>query len=74
MILAEFGAGQVFWSLLWFALFFLWWWTVIVVFASIISSKALSGWAKAMWAVGILILPFLGVFMYLIVHGDEVRS
>lgn len=71
MILAEFGTGQVLWSIVWFSLFFLWWWLVIVVFASIISSKTLSGGAKAMWAIAIVVLPYLGVFLYLVVNGDE---
>ena len=71
IIAAEWGTGQVLWSLLWFFLFFMWFWLIITVFADIIRSRDMSGWGKAAWAVGIIILPFLGVFMYLIIHGGN---
>lgn len=70
---AEFGTGQVFWSILWFFLFFLWIWLVISVFGDIMRSD-MSGWAKAMWSLGIIILPYLGVFMYLIVNGSSMSE
>jgi len=68
----EWGVGQVLWSIFWFFLFFLWIWLVIAVFADIIRSD-MSGWSKALWTVGIIILPFLGVFLYLIVNGDDMN-
>ena len=71
-IAAEFGTGQVFWSILWFFLFFMWIWLVIRVFADIIRSS-MSGWSKALWTIGIIALPFLGVFLYLIVNGGDMN-
>ena len=50
MLAAEFGTGQVFWSFLWFFLFFIWIWLLIVVFGDIFRSHDLSGWAKAIWS------------------------
>ena len=47
--LAEFGTGQVFWSMLWFFLFFIWIWLLIMVFGDIFRSHDLGGWAKALW-------------------------
>ena len=47
----EFGTGQVFWSLLWFFLFFIWIWLLITVFADIFRSSDLSGWGKALWTI-----------------------
>jgi hypothetical protein len=73
MLAAEFGTGQVLWSILWLTLFVLWFWLVITVFGDIMRADHLTGWAKAMWAFGILVLPFLGVIMYLIVNGDEMQ-
>ena len=69
MLLAEFGTGQVFWSMLWFFLFFIWIWLLISLFGDIFRSKDLSGWGKALWTIFIIILPFLGVFVYLIARG-----
>lgn len=74
VVAAEFGTGQVLWSIFWFSLFFMWIWLVISVLGDIFTSRDLSGAAKAMWTVGIIVLPYLGVFMYLIVRGDEMAA
>ena len=71
MFAADFGTGEVFWSMLWFVLFFIWIWILIAVFADIFRSKDLSGWGKAAWSVFIIVLPYLGVFVYLIARGHQ---
>jgi hypothetical protein len=71
MVAAEWGTGQVFWSFLWFFLFFIWLWLLIVVFSDIFRSKDLSGWAKAIWTIFVIIVPYLGVFVYLIARGHK---
>jgi hypothetical protein len=68
---AEFGVGQVLWSIFWFFLFFLWIWLVISLFSDIMTSDDLSGPMKAIWAIGIIIFPFIGIFLYLIVRGGN---
>ena len=62
---------DVFWSILWFFLFFIWIWLLIGVIADIFRSHDMSGWAKALWVIGIIIFPFLGVFLYLIIRGGK---
>jgi hypothetical protein len=74
MLLATFGTGQVFWSMLWFFLFFIWIWLLIVVFSDIFRSPDLSGWEKGLWTVGIIFLPYLGVFIYLIARGGKMQK
>ena len=73
-VAAEFGTGQVFWSFLWFFLFFIWIWLLIVVFSDIFRSHDLSGWAKALWIIFVVILPYLGVFVYLIARGRHMQE
>ena len=73
-VLAEFQVGQVLWSIFWFVIFFLWIWLVISIFADIIRADDLSGWSKALWSVFIIFLPFLGVFVYLIVNGGKMND
>jgi hypothetical protein len=68
---SEFGTGQVFLSMLWFFLFLLWLWLLIVVFGDIFRSRDLSGWGKALWTIFIIVLPYLGVFVYLIARGHK---
>ena len=74
MIVAEFGTGQVFLSMLWFFLFFIWIWLLIVVFSDIFRSRDLSGWAKALWVIFVIIVPYLGVFVYLIARGHKMQE
>ena len=74
MLLAEFQVGQVFWSIMWFFLFFMWIMLVFSIFGDIMRSGELSGGAKALWSVLIIFLPFLGVFIYLIVHGGKMGA
>jgi Short C-terminal domain/Phospholipase_D-nuclease N-terminal len=73
-LLAEFGTGQVFWSMLWFFLFFIWIWILIVVFGDIFRSSDLSGWGKALWVIFVIVLPYLGVFVYLIARGHKMQE
>jgi Short C-terminal domain/Phospholipase_D-nuclease N-terminal len=68
---SSFGTGQVFWSMLWFFLFFIWIWLLIVVFADIFRSRDLGGWAKALWTIFVIVVPYLGVFVYLIARGHK---
>jgi hypothetical protein len=74
VLLAEFGTGQVFWSIVWFTLFFFWIWTVVVIFSDILRSDDLSGWSKALWSIFVIFLPFLGIFVYLIARGDKMQD
>jgi hypothetical protein len=61
----------VFWSFLWFSLFFIWIWLLISVFADIFRSDDLGGWGKALWSLFVIVLPYLGVFVYLIARGHS---
>src|SRR5687768_17569547 len=73
-MLAEFGTGQVFWSMLWFFLWFIWIWMLIIVFSDIFRSDDLSGWGKALWTIFVIVLPYLGVFVYLIARGRKMQE
>ena len=64
----------VFWSMLWFFLFIVWIWLLIVIFADIFRSHDIGGFAKALWVIFIIILPFLGVFVYLLARGGKMHE
>jgi len=74
MVFAEFGTGQVLWSMIWFTLFFIWIWLLVVVFSDIFRSHDLGGWTKAIWVIFIIVLPYLGVFVYLIARGHKMQE
>ena len=64
----------VFWSMLWFFLFIVWIWLLIVVFADIFRSHDIGGFAKALWVIFVIVLPVLGVFVYLIARGGKMQE
>ena len=64
---------DLFFTILWITLLFMWFWLVISIFADIFRSE-MKGIAKAAWAIFVIILPLLGVLIYLIVHGDDMRQ
>ena len=74
MFASEWGTGQVFWSMLWFFLFFIWIWLLILVFSDIFRSKDLGGVAKAIWVIFVILVPYLGVFVYLIARGHKMSE
>ena len=74
MVLADFGSGQVFWSMVWFTLFFIWIWLLFIVFGDIFRSRDLSGWGKALWTIFIIVVPYLGVFVYVIARGHKMQE
>ena len=71
MLANDFGTGQVLWSMLWFFMFFIWIWLLIVVFSDIFRSHDLGGFAKAIWVIFVIVVPYLGVFVYLIARGHK---
>jgi hypothetical protein len=70
----EWHVGQVFLSMLWFFLFFIWIWLLIMVFADIFRDHKMSGWGKAAWIIFVIIVPYLGVFVYLIARGGSMAE
>jgi hypothetical protein len=57
------------WTMLIFFVWILWFWMLFTVFGDLFSRHDIGGWAKAGWSVFVIILPFLGVFIYLIAEG-----
>jgi hypothetical protein len=74
MLAYDYPQGSVFLTMLYFFLFFIWIYILITVFVDIFRSNDLSGWAKALWSIFIIILPFLGVFIYLIARGGKMQQ
>jgi ABC-type multidrug transport system fused ATPase/permease subunit len=71
---SDWHVGQVFLTLLWFFLFFIFIWLLIVVFTDIFRSHDMNGWIKALWVIGIIIFPFLGILIYLIARGGKMHE
>ena len=65
---------DLFFAMFWFFLWIAWIWLVISVFIDIFRSHDLGGLAKALWALFVLLVPFLGVFIYLIARGGTMQD
>ena len=60
--------------MLWFFLFFIWIWLLIAVFGDIFRSHDMGGVAKAIWVIFVILVPYLGVFVYLIARGHKMSE
>ena len=70
-MLAVYSFGDVMWTMLVFFVWILFFWLLFGVFGDLFSRHDLSGWAKAGWTIFVIILPFLGIFVYLISQGKS---
>lgn len=67
-----------FWNVLWtmivFFLWIVWFFILFRCIADIFRRKDISGWGKTAWLIFVIILPFLGVFVYLIAEGNKMTE
>ena len=61
-------------SIFWFMILFAWIWLLISIFADIFRDHKLSGWGKALWALFIIVVPWLGALVYLIARGRSMNE
>ncbi|MGO8960011.1 MAG: SHOCT domain-containing protein [Streptosporangiaceae bacterium] len=78
MILAASGSSypllNVFWTILEVFLWVIWIWILIAIFMDIFRSRDLSGGAKALWFLFVLLIPLVGVLVYLIARGGSMHE
>ena len=65
---------DVFWTMILFFAWLAWIWIAITCFADIFRRKDIGGWHKAAWIVFIIVVPFLGVLVYLIAQHDGMNE
>jgi hypothetical protein len=70
-LLATYTFGDVMWTMFVFFAWILFFWMLFGVFGDLFGRHDISGWAKAGWTVFVIILPFLGIFVYLISQGKS---
>ncbi|MGZ6725205.1 MAG: SHOCT domain-containing protein [Solirubrobacteraceae bacterium] len=73
-LFATYTFGQALLTVLELALLFLWIWLAITVIIDVFRSHDLSGWAKAGWLVLIVLVPLLGVLIYVIARSDTMKA
>jgi type VI protein secretion system component VasK len=65
---------NLFWTMFIFFLWVIWIWILVWVFIDIFRSRDLSGWAKALWFLFVLLIPLVGVLVYLIARGGSIHE
>src|SRR5208283_195117 len=74
MLAYTYPLADLFGTMLGFFLLIIWFWLLIIVFSDIFRSHDLGGGAKALWVIFVIILPFLGIFVYLIARGGKMHE
>ena len=69
MLATQYPFLSVMWTLLVIFAWVIWFWLLITVFADLFRRHDISGWVKALWIIFVIILPFLGVLIYLIAES-----
>ncbi|MFF9277007.1 SHOCT domain-containing protein [Streptomyces griseosporeus] len=62
---------SMFWTMLWFFLWIMWFVLLFRIIGDIFRDDELSGWGKTGWMIFVIVLPFLGVFVYVIARGKS---
>ena len=73
-IASDYPFLDVFWTIIIFFFWVIWIWIVITVLIDVFRRHDIGGWAKAAWVIFVVILPWLGVLVYLIVEHDGMRE
>jgi len=71
---ADYPFLDVFWTMLIFFFWVIWIWIVVTVLIDLFRRHDISGWGKAAWALFVIVLPYLGVFVYLITQGKTMAE
>jgi hypothetical protein len=66
--------ADLFWTMLEIFLFVIWIWILIAIFGDIFRSDDMGGGAKALWVIFVIVLPFLGILVYLIARGGKMQQ
>jgi len=74
VLAADYPFLDVLWTMIIFFLWILWFWLLFMVFADVFRRRDLSGLGKAAWLIGMILLPFLGVFVYIITQHDSMTE
>jgi hypothetical protein len=74
ILAADYPFMDILWTMLVFFLWVMWFWTLFIVLSDVFSRTDIGGWAKAAWTLFLLIIPIVGMLVYLIAEGKEMAE
>ncbi len=66
--------ADLFGTMLGIFVFLIWFWLLVIIFGDIFRSRDMGGGAKALWVLFVIVLPFLGILVYLIARGGKMHE
>ena len=70
MVASSYPFLDVMWTMLVFFAWVIWFWLLITVFGDVFRRRDISGWGKTAWLIFVILVPYFGVFIYLIAEHD----
>jgi len=70
VVASDYPFLDVFWTMIIFVLWIVWFFILFRVIADLFRRHDISGWVKVLWMIVVILLPFLGVFIYLITQAE----
>ncbi len=74
VVASDYPFLDVFWTMIIFVLWIVWFFILFRVIADLFRRHDISGWVKVLWMIVVILLPFLGVFIYLITQGQHMAE
>ena len=74
VIAADYPLMDIIWTMFVFFAWVIWFWLLITVFSDLFRRHDISGWGKAAWSLFVIVLPYIGVFAYLISQGKQMAE
>ena len=74
LLAADYPFLNILWTMIIFFAWVAWFWILITIFADLFRRHDIGGWGKAAWVVFLIVVPFLGVLVYLIAQHDGMRE
>jgi Short C-terminal domain/Phospholipase_D-nuclease N-terminal len=71
---ADYPFLDVFWTMVIFFFWVIWIWILVTVLIDLFRRHDIGGWSKALWTLFVIVLPYLGVFIYLITQGKQMAE
>src|SRR4051812_41168854 len=74
VIASDYPFMDIFWTMIIFFAWVAWFWVLITVLSDLFRRHDIGGWTKALWVLLFIVVPFLGVFVYLLSQGHHMAE
>jgi Phospholipase_D-nuclease N-terminal/Short C-terminal domain len=69
---ADYPFMDILWTMIIFFVWVAWIWMLVIILTDVFGRRDIGGWAKAAWTIFLVVIPFLGILVYLIANHDGI--